>query len=258
VTPQLVVVKADDGLEVPCQLFLPKGAKPGDRRPAVVYTHGGPIRQMLLGWHYMEFYSEAYGINQYFAGRGYVVLSVNYRSGIGYGRSFREAPNCGQEGAAEYQDVLAGVRYLQGRPEVDPGRIGAWGLSYGGLLTALALARNSDIFKAGVDMAGVHDWSQMRWSRLDEKRRKIAFESSPVAAVDAWTSPVLFIHGDDDRNVPFQQTTDLVQRLRAKGDVHVELMIAPDEPHEFLLHGNRMEAYRRTFEFIDRFIGKRK
>jgi dipeptidyl aminopeptidase/acylaminoacyl peptidase len=258
VAPQLVIVKAADGLEVPCQLFLPKGAKPGDRRPAVVYTHGGPVRQMLLGWHYMEFYAEAYGINQYFAGRGYVVISINYRSGIGYGRSFREAPNCGLEGAAEYQDVLAGAAYLRSRPEVDPERVGAWGLSYGGLLTALSLARNSDIFKVGVDMAGVHDWSQMRWERLDEARRKVARESSPVAAVATWTSPVLFIHGDDDRNVAFQQTTDIVQRLRAKGDVHVELMIEPDEPHEFLLHAHRLEAYERTFEFIDRFIGRKR
>ena len=258
VTPQLVTVKAADGLEVPCQIFLPKGAKAGDKRPAVVFTHGGPIRQMLLGWHYMEFYSEAYGINQYFAGRGYVVISINYRSGIGYGRSFREAPKCGYEGAAEYQDVLAGVNYLRTRPEVDPERIGAWGLSYGGLLTAMSLARNSDIFKVGVDMAGVHDWSQMGWARFDEPRRKIARESSPVAAVASWTSPVLFIHGDDDRNVPFQQTTDIVQKLRAKGDVPIELMIAPDEPHEFLLYANRMEAYERTFEFIDRHIGKRK
>ena len=258
VTPQLVTVKAADGLEVPCQLFLPKGAKAGDRRPAVVYTHGGPIRQMLLGWHYMEFYSEAYGINQCFANRGYVVISINYRSGIGYGRSFREAPKCGFEGAAEYQDVLAGVNYLRTRPEVDPERIGAWGLSYGGLLTAMSLARNSDIFKVGVDMAGVHDWSQIGWARLDEPRLKIARDSSPVAAVATWTSPVLFIHGDDDRNVAFQQTTDIVQKLRAKGDVHVELMIAPDEPHEFLLHATRMEAYERTFEFIDRYIGKKK
>jgi len=258
VVPQLVVVKAADGLEIPCQLFLPKGAKAGDKRPAVVYTHGGPVRQMLLGWHYMEFYSEAYGINQYFAGRGYVVISINYRSGIGYGRSFREAPNCGLEGAAEYQDVLAGVGYLRARPEVDPERVGAWGLSYGGLLTAMALARNSDIFKVGVDMAGVHDWSQMRWGRLDEARRKVAREASPVASVSTWTSPVLFIHGDDDRNVAFQQTTDIVQRLRAKGDVEIELMIAPDEPHEFLLHAKRMEAYERTFEFIDRHIGGKK
>ncbi len=67
-------------------------------------------------------------------------------------------------------------------------------------------------------------------------------------------SPALFIHGDDDRNVGFQQTTDLVQKLRAKGDVHIELMIALDEPHAFLLYKIRMEAYNRTFEFIDRFL----
>jgi dipeptidyl-peptidase-4 len=257
VTPELVVVKSADGLDVPCQLFLPKGAKAGDGRPAVVFTHGGPIRQMLLGWHYMEFYAEAYGINQFFASRGYVVISINYRSGIGYGRSFREAPNCGMDGAAEYQDVLAGVDYLRRRPEVDPKRVGAWGLSYGGLLTALSLARNSDLFKVGVDMAGVHDWSQMRWGRLDEARRKVARESSPVASVGTWTSPVLFIHGDDDRNVAFQQTTDLVQRLRAKGDVRMELMIVPDEPHEFLLRAHRMAAYERAFAFIDAVIGRR-
>jgi len=255
VVPELVIVKAPDGLEIPCQIFSPKDAKPGDKRPGVVYTHGGPIRQMLLGWHYMEFYSEAYGINQYFANNGYVVISINYRSGIGYGRSFRNAPNTGARGAAEYQDILAGVKYLQDRPEVDPNRIGKWGLSYGGLLTAMALARNSDIFKVGVDMAGVHDWSQR--GSLSEEQRKLARESSPVADLKTWTSPVLFIHGDDDRNVAFQQTTDLVQKLRAKGDVHIELMIAPDEPHEFLLYKNRMEAYNRTFEFINRFIGEK-
>lgn len=256
VVPELVIVKAADGLEIPCQLFLPKDAKPGDKRPGLVYTHGGPIRQMLLGWHYMEFYSEAYGINQYFANQGYVVISINYRSGIGYGRSFRNAPKTGMRGAAEYQDIIAGAKYLQNRPEVDPERIGKWGLSYGGLLTAMALARNSDLFKVGVDMAGVHDWSQMGWGRLNENQRKLARSSSPVADVKSWTSPVLFIHGDDDRNVPFQQTTDIVQKLRAKGNVHIELMIAPDEPHEFMLFKNRMEAYNRTFEFINRYIGK--
>ena len=97
----------------------------------------------------------------------------------------------------------------------------------------------------------------MRWGRLNDEQRKIAVQSSPAADVKTWTSPVLFIHGDDDRNVPFQQTTDIVQRLRAKGGVHIELMIAPDEPHEFLLFKNRMEAYNRTFEFINRFIGNK-
>ncbi len=258
IVPEMVIVKAPDGLEIPCQLFLPKGAKPRDGRPGIVYTHGGPIRQMLLGWHYMEFYSEAYGINQYFASRGYVVISINYRSGIGYGRSFRVPPDAGWRGASEYQDVVAGAKYLQSRPEVDPERVGLWGLSYGGLLTAQGLARNSDIFKAGVDLAGVHDWSARGGrSGLSGEDKKLAFESSPVAAVESWKSPVLFIHGDDDRNVDFSQTVDLVQKLRAKGDVHIELMVRPDEPHEFKLRRNLMDAYNATFEFLDRFLKKK-
>src|SRR4029079_7743856 len=107
VEPQLVLTKALDGLEIHNQLFLPKDSRPGERRPAIVFVHGGPVRQMLLGYHYMQFYHWAYGINQWLTNQGYVVLSVNYRSGIGYGRSFRAAPNTGGSGNAEYQDVLA-------------------------------------------------------------------------------------------------------------------------------------------------------
>jgi len=257
IIPELVMVTAADGLEIPCQIFLPKGAQPGDNRPAVLYTHGGPVRQMLLGWHYMEFYSEAYAINQLLAHRGFVVISVNYRSGIGYGRKFRLAENRGARGASEYQDVVAGGKYLKSIPEVDPERIGLWGLSYGGVLTATGLARNSDMFKAGVDMAGVHDWTQFGRGRRGGLggTGKVAFESSAIANVDDWKSPVLFIHGDDDRNVPFQQTTDLVQKLRARG-VHIELMIYPDEPHEMLLEANKMEVYNATIEFLERFLKK--
>ena len=116
----------------------------------MIFVHGGPVRQMLLGYHYMHFYHIAYAVNQWLASQGYVVLSVNYRSGIGYGRSFRNAPNTGQRGNSEYQDVETAGKYLQSRADVDPKRVGIWGLSYGGLLTAQALARNSDIFAAGV------------------------------------------------------------------------------------------------------------
>ena len=106
--------------------------------------------------------------------------------------------------------MLAGGKYLQSRPDVDPNRVGIWGLSYGGLLTAQALARNSDIFKAGVDLAGVHLYG----SSLDPE--PVSFKSSAIGAIDDWKSPVLLVHGDDDRNVAFQQTTGLVQLLRAR------------------------------------------
>jgi dipeptidyl-peptidase-4 len=247
VKPELVLTKAPDGLEIKNQLFLPRNLKPGERRPAIVFVHGGPVRQMLLGYHYMQFYHWAYGINQWLADQGYVVLSINYRSGIGYGRSFRNAPNTGGRGNAEYQDVLIGGKYLQSRPDVDPDRVGIWGLSYGGVLTAQALARNSDLFKAGVDLAGVHLWG----SSLDPD--SVSFKSSVVGAIDGWKSPVLLVHGDDDRNVAFQQTTGLVQLLRQR-DVHYELIVFPDDTHESMLHSRWLYTLERMEAFFAKFL----
>jgi dipeptidyl aminopeptidase/acylaminoacyl peptidase len=257
VTPQQVVFKALDGLDIHGQLFLPKDVKPGEKRPGLLFFHGGSMRQMLLGWHYMYYYSNAYGMNQYLASRGYVVLSVNYRSGIGYGRTFREAPGRAGRGASEYQDVVAAGKYLQARPDVDPSRIGLWGGSYGGYLTALGLARNSDTFAAGVDFHGVHDWPSDNWDgkNIPPELTKLAHESSPVSAVDTWKSPVLFIHGDDDRNVYFAQTVDLVARLRER-DVHTEQLIFPDEIHDFLLHHSWLKSYGAAADFFDRMLGK--
>ena len=254
VTPKQVTFKSEDGLEIHGQLFAPAGrAQPG---PALIFVHGGPIRQMMLGFHYMYYYHNAYAMNQYLASRGYVVFSVNYRLGIMYGRAFREAANAGWRGSSEYKDVVAGAKYLQSLPIVDAKRIGLWGGSYGGLLTALGLARNSDIFAAGVDMHGVHDWSvflphwEKRPSAPDRKEaEKLAFESSPDASVSTWKSPVLLIHGDDDRNVPFGQTVDLAQRLREQ-KVYFEELILPDEIHDFLIWRNWVRAYGASFDFF--------
>jgi dipeptidyl aminopeptidase/acylaminoacyl peptidase len=261
VVPQQAVFKASDGLEIHGQLFLPKNAKSGDQRPAVIFMHGGPIRQMLLGWHYRGYYASTYAMNQYLANRDYVVLSVNFRSGIGYGRAFRRAEKQGPRGASEYRDIIAAGRYLQQRPEVDPERVGLWGGSYGGYLTAMGLGRDSDLFRAGVDLHGVHDWAFRGtdfsrgggWALQGEELLDLAYKSSPVADLTYWSSPVLFIHGDDDRNVLFQQTTDLVQRLRER-DVHVETLIFPDEVHGFLRHESWLRTFRATADFFDRFL----
>jgi len=249
VVPEPVILKADDGLEFHNQLFLPKDIQPGERRPAILFSHGGPGRQMLLGYHYMFFYHMAYAVNQYFAAKGYVVISVNYRSGIGYGREFRMAPNRGRAGSSEYQDIVAAAKYLQSRPDVDPDRIGLWGLSYGGLLTAMGLSRNSDIFKAGVDIAGVHLWG----NSLDANNT--AFKASSVSTIDKWTSPVLLVHGDDDRNVAFSQTTGLVQLLRAR-NVHYELIVFPDEVHDFLVFKKWLMVFNASDDFFNRFLRK--
>lgn len=250
VTPQSVTLQAEDGFEFYNQLFLPSDLEPGQRRPAIIYVHGGPPRQMLLGYHYSDFYHIAFAVNQWLASQGYIVMSVNYRLGIGYGRSFRTAPNTGAGGNAEYLDVLAAGRYLQARPDVDPDRVGIWGLSYGGVLTAQALARNSDVFAAGVDMAGVHLWG----SSLDQD--DLSYQSSAISAVDGWTSPVLIWHCDDDRNVQFSQTTGLVQLLRAR-DVHYELIVYPDDTHATMLYRRWLDTFGRVEDFLGRFLRDR-
>ena len=157
IVPKPVTYTAPDGTTVHADLFQRPGSS---AEPAVIFVHGGPPRQMMLGWHYMDYYSNGYAVNQYLAAHGFTVLAVNYRLGIGYGRDFQHPADGGPRGSSEYQDVLAGARFLQHLQGVDPNRIGIWGGSYGGLLTGLALARNSDVFKAGVDFHGVHDWSQ--------------------------------------------------------------------------------------------------
>ncbi len=259
-TPKQVAFRAPDGVLVHGQLFEAPGGPA--RKSAIVYVHGGPPRQMLLGWHYSDYYANAYSMNQYLASQGYVVLSVNYRLGIGYGYDFHRPPNAGARGAAEYQDVKAAGEFLQGLPGVDPERIGIYGGSYGGFLTAMALARDSDLFAAGVDIHGVHDWTTRRARGLLERESyeeapdldraiEVAWESSPVSSVDGWRSPVLLIHGDDDRNVRFSETVDLVQRLVAAG-VPYELLVIPDDTHHWMLHRNALRVNAATADFFER------
>ncbi len=262
VIPRAVTFKAADGTLIHGQLFQRNGAH---GQPGVIFVHGGPPRQMLLGWHYMDYYSNSYAVNQYLAAQGFTVLSVNYRLGIGYGHAFHHPPHWGPTGASEYQDAVAGAQFLQHAQGVDPERIGIWGGSYGGYLTALALARDSGLFKAGVDLHGVHDWSRDiaewfgkpdgRYEQGDFKQAmKVAWESSPDADIATWRSPVLLIQGDDDRNVHFQQTIDLARRLQQHG-VPFEEMVIPDEIHGFLRYASWLKADGATVDFLQRKLG---
>jgi dipeptidyl aminopeptidase/acylaminoacyl peptidase len=239
------------------QLFEQAGG--AAKKPAVVFVHGGPPRQMLLGWHYSDYYSNAYAVNQYLASRGVVVLSVNYRLGIGYGYEFHRPDSAGADGAAEYRDVKAAAEYLRTLPQVDGARIGIYGGSYGGYLTALALARNSDLFAAGVDIHGVHDWSRYviasreRYEQSPDADRalEVAFQSSPVAAMATWRSPVLVIHADDDRNVRFNQSTDLVRRLADRGIPH-ETLVITDDTHHFMRFAHVVTVDSAAAEYLGR------
>lgn len=254
VAPEPVTYRAEDGVTVHGQLFRGQGKGP---RPALIFVHGGPRRQMLLGFHHAQYYSNAYVMNQALAARGYTVLSVNYRSCTGYGQAFRDAPGIARDGASEYRDVLAGGRWLAAQKDVASDRIGIWGGSWGGYLTALALARNSDLFKAGADFHGVHTMLRNVENNLSPEQQAAArqkqWDSSPMGAIGTWRSPVLLVHGDDDRNVDFGQSLLLARELAARRIPHEELVF-PNERHEFFRYADWLTAYRRTISFFDEHL----
>lgn len=260
VVPEHVKFKASDGMQVYGQIFYP--AKRTAKMPAIVFIHGGPQRQMLTGWHYGDYYANTYALNQYLASKGFVVLSVNYRLGIGYGYDFHRAPDTYYHGAAEYLDIKAAGEWLANKKEIDKSSIGVYGGSYGGFLTALALGKNSDIFAAGVDIHGVHNFNR----RLPDLTGEAAPDaelsaslikaSAPISYIDSWSSPVLFIHGDDDANVNFNETVDLIRRFEQKGKPY-ESLIIPDETHHWMKYSNMLKVDKATAEFLIRHLMKK-
>lgn len=260
--PQVVTFKAADGSDMTGQLFLPSTRGP---HPGLIYVHGGPMRQMFPAFHYRPYYANDYAMNRRLAELGYVVLSVNYRSGTGYGRAFREAAARGWRGASEYDDVLGAGRWLAARKDVDGGRIGIWGGSYGGLLTAQALARNSNLFRAGVAVHGVFDWSwpssipghlnPSRFFGVGEADRALARASSPVGHLDGWKSPVLLMSGDQDMDVDVSETIDLTQKLRER-EVDVTTVLIPGEAHVMVRHTDWVKLWRETQSFFEKKLKK--
>ncbi len=255
IIPKPVSFKAADGLTVYGQLFEPPVRK--NKNPAVIFVHGGPERQMLLGWHYGDYYANTYALNQYLASIGFVVLSVNYRLGIGYGFEFQNPPHSWIYGASEYLDIKAAGEWLMRQPYIDTENIGIYGGSYGGFLTALALGKDSKIFKAGVDIHGVHNMTNEYPSLEGEQApdaalaRELIWKSSPVAWLDNWTSPVLLIHGDDDGNVDFNESIDLAKRFERKRFAYESLVI-PNETHHWMKFSNIVKVDKAIAEFLTR------
>jgi len=260
VEPTQVTFKAADGTTVYGQLFTPKEGP--RKKPAVVYVHGGPQRQMLLGWNPMDYYAMDYALNQYLVSLGYVVLSVNYRLGIGYGYDFHKPLFAGAQGASEYQDIKAAGEWLAAQSRIDASRIGIYGGSYGGYLTALALGKDSRLFAAGVDIHGVNSRFN---SPVPEKESapdaRLAAEkliaSSPLMYLNTWTSPTLLIHADDDRNVPFSQSQDLVRRFEQK-KFDFEYLVIPDDTHHWMKFSNAVSVSEATAGFLHRKLTLKK
>ena len=248
VDPTAVTLKAADGFEFYNQLFVPKDIKPGEKRPAMVFVHGGPQRQMLLGYHYRHVYHMAYAVNQWLASQGYIVMSVNYRSGVGYGRSFRTAPRTRRPAATPNIRTCSRPASICRRGPTSTRSASASGDSR---TAACSPRRRSRATRTSSPPASISPASTSGAARSIPT--SVSFKSSAISAIDKWKSPVLLFHGDDDRNVAFQQTTGLVQLLRAR-NVEYELIVFPDDVHDWLLHSRWIYTFERMDEFLKKYL----
>ena len=265
--PSRVMIKSRDTKTVQAQLFRPVGREPF---PAIINIHGGPALQSLPGFHPRLGMSFRYAFCQLLAECGYLVLDINYRGSSGFGKLFLQAEERGWDGARDYLDIQAAGQWLTRQKEVDRARVGVIGDSWGGYLAAMALAKDSSLFRAGIVISGCHSFPRElrrpHWgSRLfdcragesatkDIARAKMAEESSPWGWLDQWMSPVLLVHGDDDQVVSFEESQYLAHALLQRS-VEVESLALPGEGHSFLLHDSWLRIGRRTLAFLNKHLG---
>ncbi len=245
IKPQSVNFPASDGQPSSGYLIVP----PHPSGCAIIFSHGGIRRAMVPGFHYLDIYSYFFEMNEYLASRGCIVLSVDHRSGIMHGEAFRNAPGWGFADNSETRDFVGGAKFLLARKDVDASRgVGIYGLSWGGYVTSTALSQHSDIFKVGFDMAGVH-------SGIDEVEQK----KSALGNLATWTSPVLLVQGDDDRNVSFNDGMTLAEAMQAKRpNVEFVKRVIPGETHDmYLTFHHLVELYQQGSDFMIQHLSKK-
>ena len=259
--PEFLYYESVDGLQIPAFLFKPKGFDEKKRYPAVIWIHGDGVLQNRYGWHPSKHYGVYYAFHQYLLHKGYMVLAVDYRGSIGYGREFMHGHYM-DLGGKDCDDVIKGAEYLRSLDFVNPDRIGVWGLSYGGFLTLQAIIREPDMFRAAIDVAGVTDWTDWAkdpdggWIRgrmgLPEENQELYHSTAPINFVEKINTPLLVLHGTADFNVPFYESVRLVDAL-VKHKKNFELMVYPGEVHYFTWNPTWEDALSRVERFFDKY-----
>ena len=262
VEPQFVRYAGPDGGQVPAYLFVPPGLDRSRKHPAIVWVHGDGINQNYDGWHIHRDYGVYYSIQQYFLQQGYVVLSVDYRGSIGYGRDWRQG-HYRDLGGKDYGDIAAGAAYLKTLGYVDPDRLGIWGLSYGGFMALQALTVTPELFRCAIDVAGVVDWTDWYrdpggpWIRgrmgRPEDDPDLYRRLSPIYHLDKVVRPLLVLHGTSDENVPFLESVRLMDELIKTGK-NAEFVMYPGEFHYFQRAHVLGHAWRTAARFFDRHL----
>jgi dipeptidyl aminopeptidase/acylaminoacyl peptidase len=255
--------KSSDGLEIPAYLTLPKGV-PAKNLPTVIFPHGGPWGRDVWGYN---------GYAQFFANRGYAVLSPNFRASTGYGKRFLNAGNL-QWGRTMQDDITWGVKYLVEKGISDPKRVGIFGGSYGGYATLAGVAFTPDTYAAAVDLFGPSNlitlldsippyWEPIRKMfhvRMGDpttpEGKALLVERSPLTSASKIKTPLLIAQGANDPRVNHAESEQIVIALRDRG-FPVEYLLIPDEGHGFARPVNNMASVMATEKFFAKYLGGR-
>ena len=259
VEAEVVRFKSFDGMVIPSIYYKPHGASPTNKVPAIVYVHGGPGGQTTRGYNAQI---------QLLVNAGYAVLGINNRGSSGYGKTFFAADDR-KHGREPLWDCIEAKNFLASLGYIDHERIGIMGGSYGGYMTAAALAFRPEAFKVGVNIFGVTNWlrtlesippywESQRKALYDEigdpvKDKDFLVATSPLFHAKEIRKPMMVIQGANDPRVIKAESDDIVEAVK-KNNVPVEYVVFADEGHGFSKKKNQLEAYKKIVEFLDKYL----
>lgn len=198
--------------------------------------------------------------------QGYVVLEPNFRGSTGYGQRFRNS-NVEDSGGGEIEDIAASVKYLVDAGIADPKRVGIGGGSHGGTVVANAVTKLPDTFAAGIEMFGVVDRalflqytnrnSKIRWETkmggTPEQKPAVYRKANILPDVAKIKTPLLILHGEEDPQVPPQESVEFAAELK-KANKEFVYITYPNEGHGFQQREHRLDSYERQLVFLHKYL----
>jgi dipeptidyl aminopeptidase/acylaminoacyl peptidase len=250
---EYVHFKSKDGTQISGYLYKPLEYVPGQKYPTLLIPHGGPV------WAY---YAEFSHLAQLYAANGYAVLFPNPRGSSGYGQDYSKAI-FGDWGNRDFQDDMAMVDYAIEQGIGDPDKLGVGGWSYGGISTDFIISQTTR-FKAAISGAGAAEFLSLyghdQYQKDYETELGLPWESqaawkkvSPFRNVSKVTTPTLFMGGNIDWNVPILGGEQMYQALKRLGRT-TELVVYPDEYHEFKLPSHIADRFERDLAWYAHFV----
>ncbi|NSL88065.1 S9 family peptidase [Chitinophaga sp. Mgbs1] len=256
--PEVITFTARDGQPVYARLYTPDPAKKNGA--AVIFVHGAGYLQNAHKW--WSSYFREYMFHNLLTDKGYTVMDIDYRGSAGYGRNWRTGIYR-HMGGKDLDDEVDGAKYLAEKLQVDAGRIGIYGGSYGGFMTLMGMFTTPGVFASGAALRSVTDWAHYNHGYTSNILNEpftdsIAYRrSSPIYFAEGLKGNLLMCHGMVDVNVHFQDIVRLSQRLIELGKNNWELAVYPVEDHGFTTPSSWTDEYKRILKLFETTIGKK-